>query len=219
MKIQLFQGLYERYSDLALTSKGDRPVAIRGLEMRLIRTFKTVGGFGMFECYLHRCLLWHRSGSHLKRIDKNLFRGDRVPSWSWMAYDGGIRYLDVPLGGVSWASDIVSPFQQWTPQEANKTDELEKPCEIQAPTWELVAPQSLPLKLDESDYDGFASLSCIILARSKEEQNEMTRSFFVIITRPVNADFKERLCERAGVAVLKEEHIAFSKGSRACHLV
>ncbi|CAI0642010.1 unnamed protein product [Colletotrichum noveboracense] len=219
MKIQLFQGLYERYSDLALTSKGDRPIAIRGLEMRLIRTFKTVGGFGMFECYLHRCLLWHRSGLHLKRIDKNLFRGDRVPSWSWMAYDGGIRYLDVPLGGVSWASDIVSPFQQWTPQEANKTDELDKPCEIQAPTWELVAPQKLPLKLDESDYDDFASLSCIILARSKEEQSEMTRSFFVILTRPVNADFKERLCERAGVAVLKEEHIAFSKGSRTCHLV
>ncbi|KAF4938928.1 Serine/threonine-protein kinase ULK3 [Colletotrichum fructicola] len=219
MKIQLFQGLYERYSDLALTSKGDRPIAIRGLEMRLIRTFKTVGGFGMFECYLHRCLLWHRSGLHLKRIDKNLFRGDRVPSWSWMAYDGGIRYLNVPLGGVSWASDIVSPFQQWTPQEANKTDELDKPCEIQAPTWELVAPQKLPLKLDESDYDDFASLSCIILARSKEEQSEMTRSFFVILTRPVNADFKERLCERAGVAVLKEEHIAFSKGSRTCHLV
>jgi hypothetical protein len=98
MKIQLYQDLYERYSNLALSVKTDRPIAIKGLETRLIRTFETVGGYGIFDLYLHRGLLWQRSGDTLDRITS---RGERVPSWSWMAYEGGIRYMDVPLGGVS----------------------------------------------------------------------------------------------------------------------
>src|SRR5438477_11418672 len=91
MKIDLYQDLYERFSNLQLSFPEDRPVAIKGLETRLIRTFGTTGGFGIFDIYLHRCLLWQRSGDTLRRIPS--FRGGQVPSWSWMAYTGGIRYL------------------------------------------------------------------------------------------------------------------------------
>ncbi|KAJ4358425.1 uncharacterized protein N0V89_003008 [Didymosphaeria variabile] len=82
IKILLFQNLYDKYATMSSSFMEDRPVAIRGLEKRLVRTFKTKGGFGMFDCYLHRCLLWKRTGWSLSPIDT--FR-DETPSWSWMA--------------------------------------------------------------------------------------------------------------------------------------
>ena len=85
MRIELFQDLYERYSRLTLSFPSDRPIAIKGLESRLIDTFGTTGGYGVFDKYLHRCLLWQRAGKALKHIEA--FRGGNlVRSWSWMAY-------------------------------------------------------------------------------------------------------------------------------------
>ncbi|KAK1445457.1 TOL [Colletotrichum cuscutae] len=69
MKIELYQDLYQKYSGLALSSIGDRPVAIRGLEARLIRTFRTVGSHGVFDTFLHRCLLWKKASRSLNRIE------------------------------------------------------------------------------------------------------------------------------------------------------
>lgn len=34
-----------------------------------------------------------------------------VPTWSWMAYKGGITFVDLPFGGVLWEeSEIRSPW-------------------------------------------------------------------------------------------------------------
>lgn len=30
----------------------------------------------------------------------------QVPSWSWMAYSGGIQFLDIPTGSVSWLNGL-----------------------------------------------------------------------------------------------------------------
>lgn len=56
----------------------DRPVAISGLENRLLRTFDTDGGYGILEYYLHRSLLWKRLEKTLVRIDSP--RCQRIPS-------------------------------------------------------------------------------------------------------------------------------------------
>ncbi|RSL92037.1 hypothetical protein CEP52_014033 [Fusarium oligoseptatum] len=108
LKIEFFQDLYVRYSKLALSFASDRPIAIRGLENRLLSTFKTTGGYGLIDRYLHRSLLWKCGGKTLKRIAST--RGEAVPSWSWMAYDGAIDYVSAPGGKVSWFSNIKSPF-------------------------------------------------------------------------------------------------------------
>lgn len=61
---------------------------------------------------LRRSLLWCRGADTptLRPID---FSGSRhpPPTWSWMAHQGGIDYLDVPEGKVEWqVHDIVSPW-------------------------------------------------------------------------------------------------------------
>ncbi len=43
---------------MGLTKMEDRPIAIKGLEARLIQTFGGTGAYGIFNNYLRRCLLW-----------------------------------------------------------------------------------------------------------------------------------------------------------------
>lgn len=82
----------------------------------MVRDFKACGGYGVFDdkssSLLPRSLLWRRTDPEqgLKPLRRILPEG-QLPSWSWMAYDGPIDYLDVPFGEVDWfEGDIVSPW-------------------------------------------------------------------------------------------------------------
>jgi len=88
----------------------DRPVAIRRLEQRLIRKLNTTGGLGIFTVYLHRFLLWQRSGEVLARIPSEIWPYF-IPSWSCLAYEGGVEYMAMPFGNVTWNPEIISPFE------------------------------------------------------------------------------------------------------------
>lgn len=100
-RIDLFQTLFARYSRLGITKSTDRSVAISGLEKRLADTFRTQSMHGVFEKYLHRSLLWKRSED--TRMKQILYATDkRIPSWSWMAYEGPIKYVPIPFGRVEW---------------------------------------------------------------------------------------------------------------------
>ena len=101
-------------------------MAIDGLQRRLLRTMKCKGGLGIIDevepkGLLRRSLLWRRGddmGSRsLTRIQFPIDRAiSAVPSWSWMAYEGGIDYLDLEFGRVDW-EELASP---WSP--AAETD-------------------------------------------------------------------------------------------------
>ncbi|KAF4778916.1 tol-like protein [Colletotrichum scovillei] len=187
MKIELYQDLYQKYSGLALSSIGDRPVAIRGLEARLIRTFGTVGSHGVFDIFFHRCLLWKKANHSLDRIDSELLRGVHVPSWSWMAYAGEIKYLNVPFNKYSWDADIISPFSNWSSQSMKERSENEAACEIKAPVWDFRDAGSLKLELDNPDR-GLSNLKCVIVARKKDLQGDPQQSHYVIVVHSVAID-------------------------------
>ncbi|KAG8161671.1 hypothetical protein KVR01_008658 [Diaporthe batatas] len=121
-RIILYQDLYTKYTRLILTRDTDRPIAIAGLEKRLISSFQVSGGFGIFDDpgsgLLLRSLLWCRATDVglLEMIDFQsvLSTTESVsepPTWSWMAYNGAIRYLDIPFGRVEWEhNDVRSPW-------------------------------------------------------------------------------------------------------------
>ena len=96
-KTKSFQEIYAQYSRLAFTRIEDRPLGIRGLETRLIRGFPSQkGGHGIFcdDGFLHQSLLWRR-GHDEKTMERIHFPdGGGAPTWSWMAYKGGISYVD-----------------------------------------------------------------------------------------------------------------------------
>lgn len=110
--------MYKQYSRLGLSKPFDRPIAIGGLQQRLLKTIRVQGGFGILDAgktrgLLRRTLLWRR-GTDTNTMSRIEFPQDRarVPSWSWMAHTGGIDYLDVGFGAYDW-EDIESP--SWPP--------------------------------------------------------------------------------------------------------
>lgn len=128
-KIRLYQHLYSRYSRLGFSHQQDRPIAIAGLEKRLIDSFDVHGAFGVLDDgkygLLRRSLFWCRGSDqkNLERLDfheterqQTPHRAPHPPSWSWMAYKGGIDYFDLPFDSVDWAEhDILPPWSSYLP--------------------------------------------------------------------------------------------------------
>ncbi|KAF1964817.1 HET-domain-containing protein [Bimuria novae-zelandiae CBS 107.79] len=238
-KIQLFQSLYEKYATLDLSYSEDRPIAIKGLEKRLIRTLQTTGGYGVFQRYMHRCLLWQRSGNALRRIET--FRGDPTPSWSWMAYVGAIKYMDVPFGRVTWAEDIQSPWSASDSihapcgvYEQDNDQAVLQPRGIRALAWELLnmcSPKNLIL--DDPSRCNSRSLRYVIVGTEKSyaptdrelvdmyspensvlndpgrSSSQTDRKVYVLVV--ANTLGEKDVHERVGVGVLQESLIWWSK--------
>ena len=100
-----FEDIVTRYSKLALSKTKDRPYAIAGLQSRLEKLYMTKSTHGIVHCCLLKSLLWQSAGiDRMKEIDDAKVK--TIPSWSWMKYQGGIRYGQIPTANVSWNRDI-----------------------------------------------------------------------------------------------------------------
>ena len=204
----LYQDLYERYSKLALSVNTDRPVAIRGLEKRLMRALDTRGRFGVFDIYLRRGLLWQRNKASLERID---FSGNKeqepVPSWSWMAYAGDIRYMNVPLGGAEWAQwdqDIVSPWKKI--KDGNNV-----PLELEVLVRDLkVIEPGTRVFLDEPSRTFGRPFKCVIVGSSIASNQGKGQVYYALIVTPLSQG-EVNIYERAGVACLHKHQIVLDK--------
>jgi len=116
-KIVRFQNLYKTYSSLAFTRHSDRPIAVEGIQNRLLQALRANGGFGIFDedhkgqdGLLRRALLWYRPvNKRLTEIEFPQTHRSPPPSWSWMAYMGEIDYLNLKFGVFDW-EDIDSPW-------------------------------------------------------------------------------------------------------------
>jgi hypothetical protein len=118
-QLRWYQEIYMEYSRRSLSEPYDRSRAIQGLEKRLIGRFGSKGGHGVFYNgrkggLLQRGLLWHR-GHDMLSLQPIKFPADKgydsLPSWSWMAYTGGIDYVKIFGGKSDWgAGEFASPW-------------------------------------------------------------------------------------------------------------
>ncbi|KAJ8133056.1 hypothetical protein O1611_g567 [Lasiodiplodia mahajangana] len=213
-KIKLIQSLYERYSTMALTFSGDRPIAIRGLEARLMHTFGGIAKYGIFRLYLHRCLLWKKSENNMKPIVP--YPGEEIPSWSWMAYEGGIRYIDAPGSDVDWMDDLKWPISfpkvedissRGSTQQSKDDEKLL--LEIEAPVWGLVEPRAEDMTLDD-DTPLDANLSkCVIVGISKRPTEPERKKYYILVVQKVLVSGNE-VWKRRGVGVVQPQYIALN---------
>lgn len=89
--VDFIKYLFKKYSQCGLTKESDRHIAIFGLVQRIENILKTEGGYGVFNCFLSNLLLWKRSDE--KKTAPIFYEGQKMPSWSWMAYYGGIDFI------------------------------------------------------------------------------------------------------------------------------
>lgn len=211
-QIQHYQGLYERYSSLGLSYPGDRPVAIAGLEQRLLAALKSTGGYGVFQSNFYRGLLWHRQHGcqTLKRIECGKLPY-QVPSWSWMAFDGEIRYMNAPLGGVTWNPEVICPFE--LPNLESPTPfKVQHPIEFKAPVLSLKGERPKLLLQDEPSRKLDEPLKCVIIGNDKLDDSK-SRQHYAIILSSIH-DGSDRLYERVGVAYLTEGELGGVENQR-----
>ncbi|KAH8757865.1 heterokaryon incompatibility protein-domain-containing protein [Diaporthe sp. PMI_573] len=114
-----FRDVFSRYSQLELTFDVDRPVALLGLESRLENLYKTNCVYGIVRKFFGESLLWQRSAEWIKPLScfggndpLSSIKASKVPSWSWMAYTGAIRYGSLDTNGLQWQPDIALQYEQ-----------------------------------------------------------------------------------------------------------
>ncbi|KAE9363831.1 HET-domain-containing protein [Stipitochalara longipes BDJ] len=221
-RIRLYEDLYRQYSRLEFTRWYDRPIAIAGLEKRLIRDLNAQGGFGVFDdgrSLLQRSLLW-RKGQEVSALERIAFPPERtivVPSWSWMGYKGAIDYLDLPLGGVDWLPDVIlSPWAEGGTESWHTGDD--KGVVALSATAKV-------FKIGKQDEDNFGTfydrnepskteektLRCVVvgkrMVRAKTPANEITHYVLLIAPKKTESPRGEKVYERVGVGYMAGKFI------------
>ncbi|KAF5003962.1 hypothetical protein FDECE_9525 [Fusarium decemcellulare] len=204
-RIRLVESLYKQYSTLEFTRDYDRPLAIAGLEQRLIRAFNTKGGYGVCQLYLGRTLLWKRGQSTtLRKIDFPPEQKFQVPSWSWMAYNGNIDFVDAPFDEVDWSENLESPWvsaSQWTSSTGDSTSSNV----LHAIAWDFDEGKGgSGLTYDYGAPPTGSVVKCVIVGKEKRKgaAAKHQQRHFVLIVTPRAAARKPDEYVRIGAGIL-----------------
>ncbi|KAK0651145.1 hypothetical protein B0T16DRAFT_386632 [Cercophora newfieldiana] len=206
-KIKLLQSLYEKYSKMNLSFAKDRPIAIKGLETRLIQTVGGQGGYGVFQGSLHRYLLWQRGKQPLERIQE--FSGGPVPSWSWMAWKGGIEYMpDIPGGAVTWNPDV-----SWSspPTRTGNDHENSKSLYLSVRIRDFSSDSCDGITMDEGGAQIPPGAKCVVLGVTKDQAS----CYVLVVTKFEDAGYDEssQIWERIGVGKVRGMGVDWEKPS------
>jgi hypothetical protein len=156
--------------------------------------------YGIFQKYLHRNLLWQASNDKLEEIAYD----HHVPSWSWMAYSGGIQFMDIPLGEVGWTDHLR--FDEECECDHAIISNLWK---FQNCTVGLYEAQYAVLDSDgtkrgwiQYDVEGGKDLckkQCVVVGRKSDIGIE---EYYVLVVRPTSVDGEYR---RIGVGLIQSD--------------
>lgn len=215
-EIRWYQSLYTSYSRLDLSYDEDRPIAIRGLESRLVAALQTKygrtfeGAYGVLNDgptggLLHRSLLWRRGAA---RGDARVLEGivfpsghEGAPTWSWMSCRGGIDFVQVPGDSVDWEHlDFSPPMTSWRPQQQlgvrRDGDGLHATTLI-ARCWDFcvdlgggaAAGEGIGLTYDAPGMTSSRTFRCVVVGRGKAgtTQDIKKRRYFVIVVTPASS--------------------------------
>ncbi|KAI0468300.1 HET-domain-containing protein [Xylaria cf. heliscus] len=230
LRIRYFQDLFKQYSRLNFTHIEDRPFAIEGLESRLRSAYGTDGAYGIFDDGLgkglfHRSLLWQRGEDNprlwFSRIVFPIARRVTVPTWSWMAYQGGIDYVDPPFDQTVWEKNDIRPPGIKSNAVKNKADNsLQNDSKMEllatARGFNVAGHQDGEVKLmydtEKNKSDGMRQ-QCVVVAKSKEGKTPQEKKYYVLLVSPLSSsvDNSDNIYERVGAGVMFGRLINFNE--------
>ena len=96
------EDVIEDFSQRGISVATDRAIAMSGLLARIAKTLPSPIHHGVIGWHLHRYLLWERvTKQRTVKIDYAKSTRLKIPSWSWMVYEGGIRFVSNKFGYLS----------------------------------------------------------------------------------------------------------------------
>jgi hypothetical protein len=216
MRIEFFEEIYRRYSELKFTYEADRSLGMAGIERRLERVFNATAWYGILNdpndpSYLRRSLLWRSSSpaknleaarelsSSIKAIE---YPADRqVPTWSWMAVKGSIEYMPAPFGEMNWNLDLNL---ECSPSMASDGIQKNRPTGIlngaKVPIGKHTADDDT--SLDHHRIVRPLDLGCVIVGTEKNDVSTKLQKHYVLLIAPSESG---DLYKRIGVATIYRE--------------
>jgi hypothetical protein len=201
----------------------DRPMAIDGLQRRLLRTLNVKGGFGILDegsarGLLCRSLLWHRgTDMQTRSLERIQFPANRaisaVPSWSWMAYTGGIDYFKLDFGGFVW--ELLYP--PWSRAlKSPRTDDRGIGATLVAKARKYDYDKEISRKgdrilvFDQAWEPDTRKTLCVVLGVEKGNISQAEKTHYVILIQDMNAQKLEgnKAYKRVGAGFLPGKCIA-----------
>lgn len=213
--------MYRDYSRLDLTYAADRPIAIDGLQERILAALDVRGGFGVFDeerpesdghspgrGLLRRSLLWCR-GADTPALYPIGFPADhatgKVPSWSWMAYAGGIDYIGPRFGRVEWNA-LGSP---WSPSSRPGDTALVAEARDYAYEEEGPVGKRCEVVFDDPTRASPAATTCIVLGTDRPEMGSARTHYVLVVERTKRQDREGNdTYKRIGAGYLADECVA-----------
>jgi hypothetical protein len=229
LRVSWFQDLYKQYSGLDFSQYSDRPFAIAGLERRLQKAFGTKGGYGIFDDgdkpkggLFHRSLLWQRceEEKELVPIDFPPEKNIHVPSWSWMAYIGGIDYINPPFNSADWETGDITP--PWTRGGHCETQSApphygDVSLLVNVRDFNIARSKREEVKIvydrDRTSASDGQRAQCVVVARSKGDVPDQERRFYVLLVTPtqVTSGWGRKAYKRVGVGYMSGKYISLDQ--------
>lgn len=207
--MSFLEDLLKDYSKCALSERTDRAIALSGLAARIARALRCEEKYGIFDLYLHRNLLWRCDlQSTMERIEH---KPRNVPSWSWMAYTGGIDFMNLDFGKLEVFENLrfdknhendkqtlvtnVWEFRDFHLKEVEKAGLLAARCEI----FDSRNAKKGWIVYDVKREADFLSERGVVVGRTGSEGQ---REYHMLVVR--QRDGKEGEYERVGVGKVQE---------------
>lgn len=190
---------------------------------------RTRGGFGVFddgEGLLQRGLLWQRGKRGdkveptLRRIVFPPERDVNVPTWSWMAYEGAIGFLDLPLGGVDWQMDEIHspifPDAFKTSSAVDGTAGLELTAFARTFSIPRKGSTQVMVVSDIPGADDDRQLKCVVMGRRREDGEAEDARHYVMFIKLIKDS--TMVYERVGVGFMPGKFIDLGPANISGHV-
>ena len=204
--MEFIQVLSEDYSRRGLAVETDRCVAMSGLVARIARARMCQSRYGIFEAYLHKNLLWLRSDEKVKWIG---YTAQIVPSWSWMAYDGSIKFMEIPFNCVDW--NVELRFDKKRKDALVTNVGAFRNCSLEQRDTSYAILDSSKAERGWIQYDIEASEDlqaerCVIAGR--ESLGLGNKKYYILVVRPTSVDGEYT---RVGVGWIQSDYVVRQK--------
>ncbi|KAF1831437.1 HET-domain-containing protein [Decorospora gaudefroyi] len=205
--VEFIHFLFENYSKRELTEPTDRRAAASGLEARIAGALHCNSKHGIFEEYLHRNLLWQTSDSNTKRI---MYDEDRqVPSWSWMACGGGVKFIEVVIGFVSWINALAFDAERDSAALIADVGKLQhvtlKPHGDRYTVSNFFGRTKGWIQYDVGGGESGSRDRCVVVGRTEEGEKTIDKkSYYILVVLPTREDGSDNgEYKRIGVGMVR----------------
>lgn len=160
--------------------------------------------YGVIGKFLHRTLFWQWASPRKKiKFDED----NKIPSWSWMGCEGGVRFYPIRFGAFAgfrklrFASDGVALFTNvWEIQDCGLQKDLEAdPTATRYQILDLSGELRGWVTYDDENYSTLPLKWAVVLGR-----HELAHELYLLVVRRRAGGEYERL----GIGMIQEGYIS-----------